>query len=67
GNKSTVVTNTTVEIKVPENVIDFVYGENGRNLARLRELKEWLKVATRRGKISSRVCSSDNTLPMSLL
>ncbi|TYH33410.1 hypothetical protein ES332_D13G057400v1 [Gossypium tomentosum] len=38
GNKSAVVTNTTVEIRVPENVIDSVYGENGRNLARLREI-----------------------------
>ncbi|XP_022726785.1 KH domain-containing protein HEN4-like isoform X6 [Durio zibethinus] len=37
GNKSAVVTNTTVEIRVPENVIDSVYGENGCNLARLRE------------------------------
>ncbi|XWS39789.1 hypothetical protein CRYUN_Cryun18bG0084500 [Craigia yunnanensis] len=38
GNKSAIVTNTTVEIRVPENVIDSVYGENGRNLARLREI-----------------------------
>ncbi|OMO85254.1 hypothetical protein CCACVL1_10315 [Corchorus capsularis] len=38
GNKTAIVTNTTVEIRVPENVIDSVYGENGRNLARLREI-----------------------------
>ncbi|XP_039014766.1 LOW QUALITY PROTEIN: KH domain-containing protein HEN4-like [Hibiscus syriacus] len=38
GNRSAIVTNTTVEIRVPENVIDSVYGENGRNLARLREI-----------------------------
>ncbi|XVF44865.1 hypothetical protein PTKIN_Ptkin02bG0158100 [Pterospermum kingtungense] len=38
GNKSAIVTNTTVEIRVPEDVIDSVYGENGRNLARLREI-----------------------------
>ncbi|XVF67292.1 hypothetical protein PTKIN_Ptkin10aG0109300 [Pterospermum kingtungense] len=38
GNKSAIVTNTTVEIRVPETVIDCVYGENGRNLARLREI-----------------------------
>ncbi|XP_022726780.1 KH domain-containing protein HEN4-like isoform X2 [Durio zibethinus] len=41
GNKSAVVTNTTVEIRVPENVIDSVYGENGCNLARLREFGMW--------------------------
>ncbi|XVE49458.1 hypothetical protein DITRI_Ditri01bG0084200 [Diplodiscus trichospermus] len=38
GNKSAIVTNTTVEIRVPENVIGSVYGENSRNLARLREI-----------------------------
>ncbi|GMI88333.1 HUA ENHANCER 4 [Hibiscus trionum] len=38
GNRSAIVTNTTVEIRVPENVIDSVYGEKGRNLARLREI-----------------------------
>ncbi|KAK6253334.1 hypothetical protein QUC31_015054 [Theobroma cacao] len=38
GNRSAIVTNTTVEIRVPENVIDSVYGENGRNLSRLREI-----------------------------
>ncbi|XVE66618.1 hypothetical protein DITRI_Ditri08aG0092800 [Diplodiscus trichospermus] len=38
GNKSAIVTNTTVEIRVPENVMDSVYGENGRNLTRLREI-----------------------------
>lgn len=42
GNKSAVVTNTTVEIRVPDNVIDSVYGENGRNLARLREVTVFL-------------------------
>ncbi|KAE8719865.1 RNA-binding KH domain-containing protein, putative isoform 2 [Hibiscus syriacus] len=34
--------NTTVEIRVPDNVIDSVYGENGRNLARLREAAQSL-------------------------
>lgn len=38
GSKSAIVTNTTVEIKVPEDVISSVYGENGRNLTRLREI-----------------------------
>ncbi|XP_009368307.2 KH domain-containing protein HEN4 isoform X1 [Pyrus x bretschneideri] len=38
GSKSAVVTNTTVEIIVPENVIGSVYGENGANLARLRQI-----------------------------
>lgn len=32
------MTNTTVEIIVPENVIGCVYGENGSNLARLRQV-----------------------------
>jgi transcription antitermination factor NusA-like protein len=38
GSKSAIVTNTTVEIIVPENVIRSVYGENGSNLARLRQI-----------------------------
>ncbi|KAF3435099.1 hypothetical protein FNV43_RR22186 [Rhamnella rubrinervis] len=38
GSKSAIVTNTTVEIVVPENVIGSVYGENGNNLARLRQI-----------------------------
>ncbi|CAN6686201.1 unnamed protein product [Malus baccata var. baccata] len=38
GSKSAIVTNTTVEIVVPENVIGSVYGENGTNLARLRQI-----------------------------
>ncbi|GAV69543.1 KH_1 domain-containing protein [Cephalotus follicularis] len=38
GSKSAIVTNTTVEIIVPENVIGSVYGENGSNLARLRQI-----------------------------
>ncbi|CAK9178129.1 unnamed protein product [Ilex paraguariensis] len=38
GNRSAIVTNTTVEIVVPENVIGSVYGENGSNLARLRQI-----------------------------
>lgn len=32
------VTNTTVEIVVPDAVIGSVYGENGSNLARLRKV-----------------------------
>ncbi|XP_024444266.1 KH domain-containing protein HEN4 isoform X5 [Populus trichocarpa] len=38
GGKSAFVTNTTVEIVVPENAFGSVYGENGSNLARLRQL-----------------------------
>ncbi|KAL3538716.1 hypothetical protein ACH5RR_002082 [Cinchona calisaya] len=38
GNRSTIVTNTTVEITVPENVIGSVYGDNGSNLVRLRQI-----------------------------
>ncbi|KAK9905236.1 hypothetical protein M0R45_000348 [Rubus argutus] len=38
GSKSAIVTNTTVEIIVPENVVGSVYGENGTNLARLRQI-----------------------------
>lgn len=38
GSKSAIVTNTTVEIVVPENVIGSVYGENGNNLTRLRQI-----------------------------
>ncbi|KAM7263888.1 hypothetical protein ACFE04_001571 [Oxalis oulophora] len=36
--RTAIVTNTTVEIKVPESVIGCVYGENGNNLARLRQI-----------------------------
>ncbi|XP_052205228.1 KH domain-containing protein HEN4 [Diospyros lotus] len=38
GSRSAIVMNTTLEIVVPENVIDSVYGENGSNLARIREI-----------------------------
>ncbi|KAL2342051.1 hypothetical protein Fmac_009991 [Flemingia macrophylla] len=38
GSKSAIVTNTTVEIVVPDYTIDSVYGENGSNLARLRQI-----------------------------
>ncbi|XP_041014698.1 KH domain-containing protein HEN4-like isoform X1 [Juglans microcarpa x Juglans regia] len=38
GSKSAIVTNTTVEIIVPDNVISSVYGKNGSNLARLRQI-----------------------------
>ncbi|KAK3016271.1 hypothetical protein RJ639_006102 [Escallonia herrerae] len=37
-NRSVVVTNTTVEIAVPENVMGSVYGENGSSLTRLRQI-----------------------------
>ncbi|KAK4795383.1 hypothetical protein SAY86_013377 [Trapa natans] len=37
-SKCAIVTNTTVEIAVPEEVIHCVYGENGRNFARLRQI-----------------------------
>ncbi|KAK7319496.1 hypothetical protein RJT34_04217 [Clitoria ternatea] len=38
GNKTTFVTNTTVEIVVPEDVVGSVYGENGSNLTQLRQI-----------------------------
>ncbi|KAF8411351.1 hypothetical protein HHK36_003898 [Tetracentron sinense] len=38
GNKSAIVTNTTVEIAVSEHVIGSVYGERGSNLTRLRQI-----------------------------
>jgi len=38
SGKSAIVTNTTVEIVVPDDTIDYVYGENGSNLARLRQV-----------------------------
>ncbi|KGN43749.1 KH domain-containing protein HEN4 [Cucumis sativus] len=38
GNKTAIVTNTTVEIVVPDDVISLVYGENGTNLTRLRQI-----------------------------
>ncbi|KAJ4964556.1 hypothetical protein NE237_016405 [Protea cynaroides] len=38
GSKSVIVTNTTVEIIVPEHVLGSVYGEKGRNLSRLRQI-----------------------------
>lgn len=38
GGRSAIVTNTTVEITVPEEVIGSVYGQNGSNLARLRQI-----------------------------
>ncbi|KAJ4962643.1 hypothetical protein NE237_022582 [Protea cynaroides] len=38
GSKSAIVTNTTVEIIVPEHVLGSVYGEKGSNLNRLRQI-----------------------------
>ncbi|CAA7034819.1 unnamed protein product [Microthlaspi erraticum] len=38
GHKSAIVTNTTVEIRVPENAMSFVYGEHGYNLEQLRQI-----------------------------
>ncbi|XP_038888005.1 KH domain-containing protein HEN4 [Benincasa hispida] len=38
GSKTAIVTNTTVEIVVPDDVISLVYGENGTNLTRLRQI-----------------------------
>lgn len=37
-SRSAMVTNTTVEIVIPESVVGAVYGENGSNLARLRQI-----------------------------
>ncbi|KAI7729592.1 hypothetical protein M8C21_011069 [Ambrosia artemisiifolia] len=38
GGRSAIITNTTFEIMVPENDIGCVYGENGSNLTRLRQI-----------------------------
>ncbi|XP_010444372.1 PREDICTED: KH domain-containing protein HEN4-like [Camelina sativa] len=38
GQKSAIVTNTTVEIRVPENAMSFVYGEHGYNLEQLKQI-----------------------------
>ncbi|CAL1389898.1 unnamed protein product [Linum trigynum] len=38
SSKSAIFTNTTVEIAVPESIIGCVYGENGNNLVRLRQI-----------------------------
>ncbi|TKY59448.1 KH domain-containing protein [Spatholobus suberectus] len=38
GSKTAIVTNTTVQIVVPDDVVGSVYGENGSNLARLRQI-----------------------------
>ena len=36
GSKSTIMTNATLKIVVPNDTIDCVYGENSSNLARPR-------------------------------
>lgn len=38
GNMAAVITNTTIEIKIPDRLLDSVYGPNGSNLARLRQV-----------------------------
>lgn len=38
GGRSAIVANMSVEIIVPQNVIGLVYGENGTNLTRLRQI-----------------------------
>jgi hypothetical protein len=38
GSQSAVVTNTTVEVVVPERVIGSIYGENGNNLTQIRHI-----------------------------
>lgn len=38
GSRPAFITNTTVEILVPDNAIGSVYGENGSNLARIRQI-----------------------------
>ncbi|KAI3755334.1 hypothetical protein L1987_55131 [Smallanthus sonchifolius] len=38
GGRSAIITNQTVEIMIPENDIGCVYGENGSNLTRLRQI-----------------------------
>ncbi|KAL9244782.1 hypothetical protein vseg_018509 [Gypsophila vaccaria] len=38
SKRPAIVTNTTVEISVPEEAISSVYGENGRNLMRIRQV-----------------------------
>jgi poly(rC)-binding protein 2/3/4 len=42
GHKSAIVTNTTVEIRVPANAMSFVYGEQGYNLEQLRQVSHFL-------------------------
>ncbi|MCH84316.1 KH domain-containing protein [Trifolium medium] len=44
GSKSAIVTNTTIEIVVPEDTLYLVYGENGSNLARLRQVLRLLSM-----------------------
>ncbi|XP_014509305.1 RNA-binding KH domain-containing protein RCF3 [Vigna radiata var. radiata] len=38
GSKTSIVTNTTVQVVVPEDIIGSVYGENSSNLVRLRQI-----------------------------
>ncbi|CAM8974184.1 unnamed protein product [Rhodiola kirilowii] len=38
GSMAAVITNTTIEIKIPDRLLSSVYGENGNNLARLRQI-----------------------------
>ncbi|XP_028772088.1 KH domain-containing protein HEN4 [Neltuma alba] len=38
GSKAAIVTNTSVQIVVPDDVFDSVYGEGGNNLTRLRQI-----------------------------
>lgn len=38
GSKSAIVTNTTMDIVVPKHLFGVVYGENGKNLSRIRQI-----------------------------
>lgn len=38
GSIGAFITNTTIEIKIPDGLIGLVYGENGSNLARVRQV-----------------------------
>lgn len=42
GSATSVVTNTTVEIMVPNNIIGRVYGEKGNNLNQLRQVHNFV-------------------------
>ncbi|KAL6515348.1 hypothetical protein OROHE_018980 [Orobanche hederae] len=38
GSRSAIVTNTTIELVVPDTIIGSIYGENGSNVTRLRQI-----------------------------
>lgn len=38
GNQATVVTDTTIEVIVPQQLLGFIYGDNGSNLSQIRQV-----------------------------